>query len=139
MAAQKKTKSKSKSKRTSTGGNTSKKKRARADGPRAGRKSAQDRAVVAKRAFPKWEVEERSADNVRRPAADAVTPDIADLQKKYGKPTADMAEPSRPKKGARRGDQNAGLVTLRPTDPRDTRAKPLSVFVQDGKVKGVQG
>jgi hypothetical protein len=128
----------SRSKRKSTGKSTSKNKRARADGPRPAKKAARDRAAVAKRAYPRWEVEERSAADVRRPAADAVTPDLAGLQKKYGKPTADMADPPRSKKGAR-GDQNAGLVTLRPTDPQDTRAKPLSVFVQDGKVKGVQG
>lgn len=99
-----------------------------------------DRFAVAKRAFPKWEVVQRSASDVRSVQADATTPDIAQLQKKYAKATgkgkpagADAAKKPLPP------DSRSGLVTMRPKTAQDSRAKPIAVFVDQGKVKGIQG
>jgi hypothetical protein len=99
---------------------------------------ASDRFAVAKRAFPKWDVVSRSASDVRSVHADATTPDIAQLQKKYAKATGKAARADVAKKPLP-PDSRSGLVTMRPKTGEDSRGKSIAVYVDQGKVKGIQG
>jgi hypothetical protein len=108
---------------------------------RRARKSV-DRVQVAKRAMPKWVVVDNRAVDVRPSSADAATPPVEELQRKYRKNSKAKTARSNPASASRRqpvDDDRGGLVMMRPTGAQDPRGKTLSVFVDKGKVKGVQG
>jgi hypothetical protein len=100
------------------------------------------RARIAERSLPKWRaVNPAPAQQATRPA-DAVSPSIAALRSKYAKLAgADAAAPTagRSNPGNHQDDERSGLVLMEAPMPQDARKKRITVFVDKGRVKGVQG
>jgi len=99
------------------------------------------RARIAERSLPKWRAVSRApAQQAARPA-DAVSPSIADLRTKYAKLAG--ADAPAPAAGAsnpgNHADDDSGLVLMEAPMPQDARKKRITVFVDKGRVKGVQG
>lgn len=106
------------------------------------RSKTADPVAIAKRALPKWTVAERPSADTAPARPNATTPSIDRLQRKYhGAATNSVgaAAKASTSKKARAGDDRGGLIMLRPSNPQDAPGKTLSVFVDKGKVRGIQG
>jgi hypothetical protein len=100
---------------------------------------------IIEKEMPNYRLVEKLESPARSAVADAVTPDLATLRRKFLGQDAAAASPTRRARAAAaeepQTDENDAIVLVEPksSNPRDRGAGPKAVVISKGKIIGMQG